>query len=96
MHINSHNPMRNLLKTLSVLMVFVTTLAQAQGPGSAPAKAQFKLTGKVIEQSTKAPLEYATITAQIPGNPNSLVGGITDPAGNFSIDIPTGTYDIAI
>lgn len=84
--------MRNLLKTLSVLMVFVTTLGYAQGPG----KPKVKLSGKVVEQSTKAPLEYATISAQIPGRPNSLVGGITDPAGNFEFEVPVGTYDIII
>ena len=62
------------------------------------ALAQGKLntvTGKVTdEQGT--PLEYATISFQNPNDPQNLTGGITDPQGNFSIDVSSGTYNITV
>lgn len=53
------------------------------------------VTGKVTdEQGT--PLEYATISFQNPSDPKNLTGGITDPQGNFSIDVSAGTYNITV
>ena len=45
----------------------------------------FTLTGKVIDQQTKTPLEYCTISI-LDSNTNQLVeGGITNTDGSFSI-----------
>lgn len=52
--------------------------------------------GKVVEQGTNYPLEYATVTFKTTDNAKIITGGITDLDGNFSIDIPTGTYNIAV
>ena len=52
------------------------------------------ISGKVIDKSSKEPLEYATI---IFVNKNkTTTGGITDASGNFSISIPIGVYDISV
>jgi outer membrane receptor protein involved in Fe transport len=54
------------------------------------------VSGTVIEKTSRQPLEYATVTFMTPGQATPISGGITDAAGKFSIDVPTGTYDIHI
>ena len=56
----------------------------------------FTLTGKVIDQQTKTPLEYCTISI-LDSNTNQLVeGGITNTDGSFSIEVTKGTYTVLI
>ncbi|MFO7674685.1 MAG: TonB-dependent receptor, partial [Lutibacter sp.] len=53
------------------------------------------LTGKVIDNDTKQPLEYATIVIKsLDGK--IITGGITDTKGEFSIQVTKGVYDISI
>src|SRR5690606_12851790 len=54
------------------------------------------ITGKVIDKETNEPLEYATIAFFSKQENRITTGGITDPNGNFSIPVATGTYDISI
>lgn len=58
--------------------------------------AKIKITGKVIEKVSKQPLEYATITFTNPNSPKSIAGGITNPKGEFDINVTPGIYDIKI
>ena len=56
----------------------------------------FTLSGKVIDQQTKTPLEYCTISI-LDSNTNQLVeGGITNTDGTFSIEVTKGTYTVLI
>jgi len=56
----------------------------------------FTLSGKVIDQQTKTPLEYCTISI-LDSNTNQLVeGGITNTEGTFSIEVTKGTYTVLI
>ncbi len=57
---------------------------------------KFKVQGNVSEKSTKLPLEYATITLVNINNPKSIFGGITNPKGEFNVEVIEGTYDIKI
>ena len=43
------------------------------------------ISGKVIDQETSQPLEYATITLTNNKRPDFIQGGITDAKGNFKI-----------
>ena len=52
------------------------------------------LSGKVLDQETQQPLEYATITLKNPRFPNRLQGGITDAEGNFNFEVFPGKYTI--
>lgn len=54
-----------------------------------------KVTGKVIEQDTQLPLEFATVTVQNDANV-TVAGGMTDANGEYSIDVATGVYSIKI
>ena len=87
--------MQNFLKyllTLSLFFSFATTFAQ----DAAPQKERIKITGIVIEKTTKQPLEYATVTFINSKNPKMIAGGITSPKGEFNIDVIPGTYNIKI
>ncbi|MGB8705538.1 MAG: TonB-dependent receptor, partial [Gillisia sp.] len=62
----------------------------------AQSSSKYDVSGKVIEEGTKTPLEYATISITSPSDPKYLNGGVTDEKGNFSIEVPQGTYNIKI
>jgi hypothetical protein len=56
---------------------------------------KINLTGKVIDNDTKQPLEYATIVIKsLDGK--IITGGITDIKGEFNIQIAKGVYDISV
>lgn len=83
-----------LLKSAITLVLLCTAfLSFAQGK---PVAKKIKITGKVVENVSKQPLEYATITFLNPKNPKAVAGGITNAKGEFDIEINAGTYDIAI
>ncbi|MFV8442166.1 TonB-dependent receptor domain-containing protein [Flavobacterium sp. LB2P44] len=77
-----------------ILVLFFTTLFSFAQEG--PIVPKIKITGKVIEKISKQPLEYATITFLTPNNPKPVAGGITNPKGEFDIEIKPGVYDIKI
>ena len=82
------------IKSALILVLFLTSIISfAQQP---PAKPKIKITGKVIEKVSKQPLEYATITFLLPNNPKPVAGGITNPKGEFDIEVNPGVYDIKI
>jgi len=56
---------------------------------------KFEVTAKVVEASDNHPLEYATfVFTHIKSK--KVFGGITDVNGNFSIQIPKGTYTVKV
>ncbi|NRB58946.1 MAG: TonB-dependent receptor [Winogradskyella sp.] len=52
--------------------------------------------GKVIDEELNFPLEYATITIKRPSDNAVVTGSITDSKGDFSVEIPAGTYNIYV
>ncbi|MFM2214451.1 MAG: hypothetical protein RL427_1714 [Bacteroidota bacterium] len=54
------------------------------------------ITGKIIEKTSKLPLEYATITLKNTKNPKLIFGGITDSKGDYTVEITPGVYDISL
>ncbi|POY40734.1 TonB-dependent receptor [Flavobacterium alvei] len=85
--------MKNLKITLFVLLILTSITIYSQQKPSFP---KIKIYGKVIEKVSKQPLEYATISFTDETSPKSLGGGVTNPKGEFDIDITPGTYDIKI
>lgn len=85
------------MKNFKFLLLFVLLMTsinhysqqKTQGP-------RIKITGTVIEKSSKLPLEYATITFTNTTNPKALGGGITNPKGEFNVEITAGIYDVKI
>ncbi len=81
-------------KPVLILVLLFSSLFSFAQQGSAIPK--IKITGKVVEKISKQPLEYATITFLTPNNPKPVAGGITNPKGEFDIEIKPGVYDIKI
>lgn len=80
--------MKNFLSAFLLFFLVISSSAFAQGN-------KIKITGKVTEQGTNQPLEFATVSAQ--SSSGTVVGGgLTDAAGNFNFDVPPGTYTIKI
>lgn len=61
-----------------------------------PSGNTYTVKGKVTEKQGDIPLEYATVTFTKPNEGTIVEGGVTDTKGNFSITVPSGTYDIKI
>ena len=85
--------MKKIKSVLFIVLFFTTLFSFSQQVVVAP---KIKITGKVVEKISKQPLEYATITFLLPNNPKPVAGGITNPKGEFEIEVKPGTYDIKI
>ena len=85
--------MKKIKSVLILVLSFNTLFSFAQQGPTVP---KIKITGRVVEKISKQPLEYATITFLAPNNPKPIAGGITNPKGEFEIDIKPGVYDIKI
>ncbi len=92
--------MRKSKLALTFLAFFALFLSFAQqrpgGQGAGNQQAKVKVTGVVVEKSSKQPLGYATITLTDTKNPKVITGGITDENGKFSVDATPGIYDIKV
>ena len=84
--------MKNII--LLCLAIMLGLVANAQRPQNYQARPKIVLSGKVIDQETQQPLEYATITLKNPRFPDRLQGGITGVDGTFSFEIFPGRYTI--
>ena len=56
---------------------------------------KIKISGKIIEKSSNLPLEYATIRFTDFVTNKVITGGITNPKGEFLIEIAPGIYNIS-
>lgn len=81
------------INAIALITLFLNSLAFF---GQQAPIAKLKVTGKVIEKTSKQPLEYATITLRLPNNIKAISGGITNNKGEFSAEVTPGTYDITV
>lgn len=84
--------MKKFQSSLLLLFLFFAVTAFAQRPAGQGGP-KVKVTGKLIEQDTKQPLEFANIIIQTTSNV-TVNGGLTDAKGEFSLEVPAGTYNI--
>ncbi len=82
--------MKNFQSSLLILLLFCSFATFAQG-GHGGGK--IKVSGKLIEQDTKLPLEFANVVIQTLDNV-TINGGLTDAKGEFNLEVPPGTYNI--
>lgn len=59
-------------------------------------KSEFTVSGKIIDASTKKPIEDATVIFKNKDSLTIKCGGITNAKGNFSINVEEGTYDASV
>lgn len=55
---------------------------------------KIKISGKIVEKSSTLPLEYATIRFTDFDTNKVVTGGITNPSGEFNIELNPGVYNI--
>ncbi|WP_148783725.1 TonB-dependent receptor domain-containing protein [Aquimarina intermedia] len=61
-----------------------------------PSTNTIQVSGKVVDEISGEPLEYATISFYSPRKQKIITGGITDQNGAFNIEVPKGLYDVTI
>ena len=71
---------------LFYLIVPIVLFGQTNSPSS------ITISGKIIDTSTKAPIDYATVIFKSIDSGSIKYGGITNQRGHFSIEIIKGTY----
>tara|TARA_B100000780_G_scaffold235384_1_gene175984 strand:- start:2206 stop:4641 length:2436 start_codon:yes stop_codon:yes gene_type:complete len=83
-------------KTLAFLIILIGFTLSAQHPGndSNTNLKKIKVSGKILDNETKEPLEYATISFLNKKSPERIQGGITDSNGNFMIEVSPDSYYI--
>jgi len=54
------------------------------------------ITGRVLDQETGQPLEYATLVIQSVENPEKVTGGVTDIDGKFKVAAAPGKYNLRV
>lgn len=74
-----------------LLLTFFTTSAQTR-----PNQNSITISGKVVDQDSGQPLEYATFVLQDANSPDKVTGGITDLDGNFEVQASPGQYNIRV
>ena len=57
------------------------------------AQGQIEVTGKVLDASSRSPLEFTTVIF-IDSENTMVTGGITNQNGEFNIKVPVGTYTV--
>lgn len=82
--------MRYCLAILFFLFVFCNYSMAQNAP-----KYKGRISGKVTDSLTKAPVDYATVSVYKEGNTNPLNGISTDEKGNFVVgNLPPGNYRV--
>ncbi len=77
---------KTILIALSILML-VESKAQIPGGNT--------ITGIVIDSTSRAPMEYATVTLFVKGDKKPLTGTTTNNTGSFTLtEVPDGTFTI--
>jgi outer membrane receptor for ferrienterochelin and colicins len=83
------------MKLFKILLAFfLFSFSSFSQNRSEPKK--IKISGIVIEKTSKQPLEYATITFINTKNSKAVFGGITNPKGEFIVEANVGIYDIKV
>ncbi|ASU32963.1 outer membrane beta-barrel family protein [Mucilaginibacter xinganensis] len=83
--------MKRIVLILAAIICGLNVFAQNSTPNKG------KITGKVTDAATKAPVDYATVGIYKQGSASPFNGASTDPKGNFKIDnIAPGEYTITV
>ncbi len=77
---------------LTSILLCASALLMAQRPTQSEA-ADVIIKGKILETGTNIPLEYATVSFTDQQG-KIVTGGITDMDGVYSIEVPSGVYDV--
>ncbi|APS39494.1 MULTISPECIES: TonB-dependent receptor [Salegentibacter] len=79
-----------ILSTLSVAFFLFFSLSGFAQSGP------HKISGKVMDEEMNVPLEFATVSVVNANEPADVTGVVTNSQGNFSIEVPEGTYNVIV
>jgi len=84
--------MNNICRSscLIALLLLFSLAIRAQVPQP------IQITGTVVDQESKEPLEYATLVLQSVADPQKVTGGITDAEGKLAVRVAPGNYHMRI
>jgi len=89
--------MKHLSILFFILFISLNSFAQRPGGGDFANKREASITGIVIEENTKKPMEYVNIAIYSLRDSSLVDGGITNPQGVFSItELPYGKFYVII
>lgn len=83
--------MRITILSILILASSISLFAQRRG-GNGGKRPSVGIKGRVIDQSTNQPLEFATISIHSKKDSSLVSGGMTDMDGSFDIQAPAGRY----
>lgn len=81
-------------KLIPVTLILLSLTSYSQRPQEQ--LEPIKITGTVLDEETKEPLEYATLVLQSINNPEKVTGGITDATGKFEVEAAPGNYHLSV
>ena len=76
----------------ALCLLSLTLFAQRPNRGTAP---KITVSGKIMEATTKQPLEYATLVLTHVKS-KKLFGGVTNLKGEFNVQVPKGMYALKV
>jgi len=56
----------------------------------------YEISGRVMDNELKVPLEYATVSIVNANNSQDITGGVTNVKGVFNIEVAPGTYNVVV
>jgi len=84
--------MKSICSVFLLIIVALSVKAQNNNANNAG-----KITGKVIDATTKIPVDYATVSVFKQGTTSPFNGASTDPKGNLKIDgVPDGDFYVTV
>lgn len=84
------------MKKIALFIVLIIIVVSARAQNNSQVE-KGKMSGKVTDAITKAPVDYATVSIYKQGSTSPFNGASTDPKGNFRIDnIPNGEYTVTV
>jgi len=81
------------MRRLLLMLIILTPIFSFSQKNTTPT---YTITGKIIDASSKKPLEDATIIFKSIDSNHIKFGGITNQKGNFSIDVEKETYNVSV
>ncbi|MFP9115123.1 TonB-dependent receptor domain-containing protein [Flavobacterium sp. RHBU_3] len=84
---------KHLYTTFLLVFMLMAFTGFAQSPAQRGGGGTVKVTGKVMEQDSKQPLEFTNVIIQTTDNV-TVAGGLTDANGQYSLEVKPGTYNI--
>lgn len=83
------------LKRKAISILIIILIAHVNCVFAQSLSEKIKVTGKVIDKTTKENIEYASVSL-LNSNKVIVTGGLTDKNGNFQVDAVKGVYSIHI